>query len=596
MSAVVVLVVVGVLVGAAPAVAAPAESISSYDTRLDLTADGSLHVTETIAYDFGNQDRHGIFRKIPARFRYDDSRDRVYPITDVSVTQDDVAAHVERSTEDNDVVLKVGDPNATISGAHRYVISYTVKGVLNGFPDHQELFWNAVGTEWPVSIAQATATVTGPAEVQRVGCFAGPQGSQLACDTGSAQGTSATFAQSNLGPGEGLTVVVAFPPGTFSTTAPILEKRRDLANAFRVTLLTVAGGVVILLLGIGAVLFALWRIGRDRYYLGQLPGLTPGQGESDVQRRKPLFGGPPVSVEFVPPDRIKPGQVGTLIDEQANVIDVTATIVDFAVRRHLLIKEVAAEYSGKDWELVKLTDGDPKFLRYERELFDALFRDRDAVRLSQLRNTFASDLTSVESRLYEDMISEGWYARSPETTRRLTRGAAIGLLLASVLVTFLLSFAGLTVIGLGLVVASIVLLIASRWFPARTGKGSAMLARVQGFRLYVATAEVEQIKFQEREEIFSNYLPYAMVFGLVDRWAGIFKDLASSRTDGADGLYWYAGGVGWSMLYFNQSIGSFSTTTVGTIATTPPSASGASGFSGGGFSGGGGGGGGGGSW
>jgi uncharacterized membrane protein YgcG len=584
-----------VLVGVAPAAAAPAESIPSYDTRMDLSADGSLHVTETIAYDFGNQDRHGIFRKIPARFRYDDSQDRVYPITAVSVTQDDAAAHVERSTEDNSVVLKIGDPNATISGAHRYVISYTVKGVLNGFPDHQELFWNAVGTEWTVPIAQATATVTGPAEIQRVGCFAGPLGSQLACDTGSAQGTSATFAQSNLGPGEGLTVVVAFPPGTFTTTAPILEKRRDLANAFRVTLLTVLGGVVILLFGIAAVLFAAWRIGRDRYYLGQLPGLAPGPGDADVQRRKPLLGAPPVSVEFVPPDRIKPGQVGTLIDEQANVIDVTATIVDFAVRRHLLIKEVAAEYSGKDWELVKLTDGDPKFLRYERELFDALFKDRDSVRLSQLRNTFAGDLASVQSRLYEDMISEGWYARSPETTRRLTRGAAIGLLLASVLVTFLLSFAGLSVIGLGLVVASIVLLIASRWFPARTGKGSAMLARVQGFRLYVATAEVEQIKFQEREEIFSNYLPYAMVFGLVDRWAGIFKDLASSRTDGTDGLYWYAGGVGWSMLYFNQSIGGFSTTTVGTIATTPPSASGSSGFSGG-FSGGGGGGGGGGSW
>src|SRR5215470_15671958 len=217
-SAVLVLVVVGVLVGAAPALAAPAGSISSYDTRLEVSADGSLHVTETIAYDFGSQDRHGIFRKIPARFRYDDSHDRVYPITDVTVTQDDAAAQVARSTEDNDVVLKIGDPNNTISGAHRYVISYTVAGALNGFPDHQELFWNAVGTEWPVPIAQATATVTGPAEIQRVGCFAGPQGSQLACDTGSAQGTSATFAQANLGPGDGLTVVVAFPPGTFSNT------------------------------------------------------------------------------------------------------------------------------------------------------------------------------------------------------------------------------------------------------------------------------------------------------------------------------------------------------------------------------------------
>jgi uncharacterized membrane protein len=122
-----------------------------------------------------------------------------------------------------------------------------------------------------------------------------------------------------------------------------------------------------------------------------------------------------------------------------------------------------------------------------------------------------------------------------------------------------------------------------------------MLARIQGFRLYIATAEVEQIKFQEREQIFSAYLPYAMVFGLADRWAGIFGDLANTRTDGSAGLYWYAGGLGWSMLYFNESIGSFATTTVGIIATTP-SASGASGFSGGGFSGGGGGGGGGGSW
>ena len=310
LSAVIVVVVVGVLVGAGPAVAAPAESISSYDTRLDLTADGSLHVTETIAYDFGSLSRHGIFRKIPARFRYNDSDDRVYPIGDVTVTQDDSAVPVERSTGDGYVTLKIGDPNVTISGAHHYVISYTVTGALNGFPDHQELFWNAVGTEWTVPIAQATATVSGPAEIQRVGCFAGPQGSQLACDTGSTQGRTATFAQSNLAAGEGLTVVVAFPPGTFSSTAPVLEKRHDLANAFHVSALTVVGGAVLLLLGIGAVLFALWRVGRDRYYLGQLPGLAPGPGEAAVQRAQAVvrraagLGG----VRAAGPDQAGPGR------------------------------------------------------------------------------------------------------------------------------------------------------------------------------------------------------------------------------------------------------------------------------------------------
>ena len=63
------------LLGAAPATpawAAPGESISGYDTRMAVGADGTTRITETIAYDFGGASRHGIFRVIPVRFRYDD--------------------------------------------------------------------------------------------------------------------------------------------------------------------------------------------------------------------------------------------------------------------------------------------------------------------------------------------------------------------------------------------------------------------------------------------------------------------------------------------------------------------------------------------
>ena len=165
-------------------------------------------------------------------------------------------------------------------------------------------------------------------------------------------------------------------------------------------------------------------------------------------------------------------------------------------------------------------------------------------------------------------------------------------MLLALVLTCGLSLFGAGLVGLGLVVAALAGLFVAGSFPARTGRGSAMLARIQGFRLYIATAEAEQIKFQEREQIFSEFLPYAIVFGLADRWAGVFAQLGA---DGRSGLYWYTGQPGWSMLYFGASIGSFTTATAGTIATTPPSASGSSGFSGG-FSGGGGGGGGGGSW
>jgi len=585
------------MVGAAPAVAAGPDSISTYDTRITIDTSGVLHVTETIDYDFGSNARHGIFRDIPTSFPYDDSHNRIYPLADVSVSMDGAPEQFDRSTNGGTDELKIGDPDHTVTGTHRYVINYTARGALNHFDDHEELYWNAIGTEWTVPIASATASVTGPVDLTRAQCFAGPKGSQLACASATVNGATASFASPSIGNGSGLSVVVALPVGSVGPVAPILEQKRDLGTAFRVNPWTVVIGALFALAGIGGALLLAFLVGRDRRYLGQLPGLVPGYGQAAVEARKPLFGKPPVSVEFGPPDRVKPGQVGTLIDEKANVLDVTATILDFAVRRHLHITEIPREgkWGSQDWEISKLTDGDPAFLPYERKLFDSLFEGRTTVKLSELKFTFAKDLAEVQKQLYGDMVTQGWYRRSPATTRRIARLVAAGLVVVALVLTCGLSLFGAGLVGLGLVVAALAGLFVAGSFPARTGRGSAMLARIQGFRLYIATAEAEQIKFQEREQIFSEFLPYAIVFGLADRWAGIFAQLGSVGADGRSGLYWYTGQPGWSMLYFGASIGSFTTATAGTIATTPPSASGSSGFSGG-FSGGGGGGGGGGSW
>src|SRR5262245_12909261 len=119
------------LAGAPAALAESGESIATYDTRIEVQASGQMRITETIGYDFGANRRHGIIRKIPARFRYDDRHDRVYPIDGVTVTMDGTPAKVARSSEDGYEVLVIGDPDHTISGAHTYVIGYTVRGGLN---------------------------------------------------------------------------------------------------------------------------------------------------------------------------------------------------------------------------------------------------------------------------------------------------------------------------------------------------------------------------------------------------------------------------------------------------------------------------------
>jgi hypothetical protein len=601
-----VLVLLGVVVALALGVpagvahAADGERIRSYDVDLDIRRDGRLGVTEVIAYDFGPNDRHGIERRIPVRFRYDGTHDREYPLSDVHVMIDRAGPAPWEGSDDGAYhVIRIGDPDKTVTGLHTYTISYTVRGALNGFRDHVELYWNIVGDEWGVPVEKARGAVRAPAPIGRITCYAGQQGSRLPCDKAERLGTEeAQFLGSGLAPYEGLTAVVELPPGSVTGAAPVLVERRDLASAFRLTPVSAGGGVLAALLGVAAAVAVLWSRGRDRRYAGQIPSLAPGLGDDTLEQRVPLGGAGPVAVEFAPPDGLRPGQVGTLVDERANVVDVTATIVDFAVRRHLHITELPASgrYGRPDWELVKQDDGDPDFVAYERTLFDALFEGRDRVRLSELSHTFANRLRDTQLRLYDDVVAQGWYRRSPETTRNLGRGIGIALLVAAAGVTYLLTlFTHLALIGVGLVVGALVFLLFAGRLPARTARGRAVLARVLGFREYLRVAEAGQIRFEEREQIFSRYLPYAMVFGIAERWAAEFADLAVQRSDGRAGLYWYTGQPGWSLYYFPQTIGAFTTTTAGTLASAP-AASGSSGFGGGGFSGGGGGGGGGGSW
>jgi uncharacterized membrane protein len=125
----------------------------------------------------------------------------------------------------------------------------------------------------------------------------------------------------------------------------------------------------------------------------------------------------------------------------------------------------------------------------------------------------------------------------------------------------------------------------------RTAAGSEALRRALGFRLFIETAEKRRQEFNEKANIFAEYLPYAIVFGSVDKWANAFRDIDTEPATRG----WYTGTHAFAPLAFSRDLESFSSSVSSVIASTPGS-SGGSGFGGGGFSGGGGGGGGGGSW
>ena len=583
------------LVAGSAAAQSGSEVIHSYEVDIEILDTGDLVVTERIDYDFGSALRHGIFRTIPTRYYLDEVNDRVYRIEDVAVQSPTAPVDVDVSSEGAFTKIRVGDPDVEISGRHRYTLTYRVEGVLNPFSDHDELYWNAIGDEWQAPIDGVEVTVRAPADIERATCFQGYQGATEPCAQARVRGSTVRFlAGRTLQPYEGLTVVVAIPKGTVPEPTMILDERWSAERAFDLNPWTIAAGVALVGLLGGALARLWWREGRDRRYLGsqidQVMGTASGESEP-VPIGEGDFEAP---VEFAPPENVRPGQIGTLLDERANVIDVTATIVDLAGRGFLLIQEIPDEglFSKTDWTLIRLEKGESELLAYERQLLEALFRDGNEVTVSELKTAFADRLHKVEASLYADAMRQKWFRARPDKVRSRWAIRGVLLLVLGVVLTVALAlWTHLGVVGIPVIAAGFALAVMATRMPARTAKGTAMLRRIRGFRRVIATAEQHMARWAEEENVFTRYLPYAIVFGLTKKWAKAFEDLGLAP----DTASWYVGTHPFTALAFADSIDGFAVTTGGTLASTP-SSSGSSGFGGGGFSGGGGGGGGGGSW
>ena len=582
-----------------PLAAQSVEVIRNYDVVIRIEDDGALLIDETIEYDFGSTPRHGIFRDIPVRLRFDDRYDRVYPldVIEVSGSEGTPDQYAEEDLAGGRLRIRIGDANRTIEGVHTYRIRYRVQAALNAFPTHIELFWNAIGADWEVPIAGATVTVIAPADIEGIACYAGPRGSQLGCEGPGTDGPSARFTHGRLDPFEGMTVVVALPTDAVPTPTPELRERWSLSRAFTVNPFTVGGSIALFALLTGVIGRLLWVGGRDRRWAGSAVDLAFGSPTGE-ERPVGLFEGGPYPVEFTPPAGLRPGEIGTLEDEIAHPLDVTATIIDLAVRGYLTLKEVPPEglfagWFGKpDWRLKRLerVAGTNDLVQFEQLLLDGLFEDGDEVLLSDLKTKFVARLKQVQEALYESVVAHGWFVRSPVTTRNVWLGIGFAALALGIVVEgAAIAWTKLALVPVSAPLAGLVLLAGHGSMPRRTARGTATLTRVRGFRRYIETAEADRARFAEDSNLFFEYLPYAIVFGATERWAKAFEGLANAPADPG----WYAGSHPFAVGAFAGSMTGFTVASSGTIASTP-GGSGSSGFGGG--SGGGGGGGGGGSW
>ena len=555
---------------AAPALAAE-EKIDSFKSTVKINADATIKVSERIAYDFGDNQKHGIFRFIPVSYSARGGKYKLR-VSGIGVTDEQNQSYTFSTSYSGDnLEIKIGDADKLITGKKVYIINYTIGRALNYFKDHDELYWNVTGSEWPVDIAEAEAEIYLPValpadQVQKI-CFAGSFGSTEAC--ASAEFTydqnklvsGVIFKSDYLASGAGLTFAVGWPPGLVYKPGVLVQIWETIKDNY------------ILFLPIVVFIFLFWRW----YKYGRDPR---GRGV--------------IIAQFDAPDKLTPAEVGTIYDEKVQSKDVSAEIISLAIRGYLKITrtEEGKLFKSADYILDKLKPSDDLADEFDKKILDGLFDSSQQVKLSDLKYKWYKTLAEVTKALYLAMVTKGYFKSNPQKVKG-------GYLVVGFLLLWSAFYVGplFGVLGaVSIILCGLLTIIFGIFMPARTIAGVEAKEHILGLKLYMTVAEKDRINFHnapaKNPQHFEEFLPYAMVLGVEKAWAGQFSNLYDYKPT------WYNDPAynNFNTLVFASSMSHFSSQSAGVMASRPSSASGGgSGFSGGGM-GGGFGGGGGGSW
>src|SRR5829696_4289924 len=147
--------------------AAAPERVARLWAGAEVGGGGAAQITEVIDYDFASRQRHGIYRDIPG----------LDPADPVRVHSDSAPDQVQVTGTAHQTRLRIGDPDRTVTGRHRYTVGYRLAGVAPG----GRLAWDAVGTSWTVAIGQVEVHVIAPFGLEEVVCVRGVAGSTTPC-------------------------------------------------------------------------------------------------------------------------------------------------------------------------------------------------------------------------------------------------------------------------------------------------------------------------------------------------------------------------------------------------------------------------------
>ncbi len=414
--------------------------------------------------------------------------------------------------------MKIGDSREEVTGKQVYEIKYLAKGGIRFFENHDELYWNAIGGNWPTSINQAKARVAFPGNLdikkEDLNCFTGEVGSKASdCYFEKIKSKDVTagvdfYSEDSLEANEGMTIAVKFPKGFI--TEPGWKE-----NLFK---LFFDNWGFLTPLPVLMLMFWLW-LGKGR--------------EINLAR--------PAISQYEIPDNLTPGEAGYLMREKYSNQFVAADMVNLAVKGFLKIKEIEKKdlitnigiwikrifilislmipglmgivvivslfrennsivlpgivflvvsgilgfsyykksklgYSG-DYELIKLKEykDDKNLTQHEKNILDGLFDEgkREKVKISQLKN-FHSDVEKAKKSIRKRIEGRGYFYVGAFHKKGLyfVFGGAL------VIVGF---FTGRIDFMVGLALSAIVVIVFGLFMSKKTKTGAEAFWKTKGF-------------------------------------------------------------------------------------------------------------------
>ncbi len=535
-----------------------AESITQFDVDLIINDDATVDVVETIVYDFGTLNRHGMYRTIPVKYKTDKGNNRSIKLSKISVVDGDENDRTfTKSSAGGDVKLQIGDADKYITGQQIYKIKYTVEGAINYFDDHEELYWNVTGDRWEIGLNDINVNVSAPI-IDDIHCFTGYYGDDDLCKSvGKIQegssGSTIQFAHDNISISEGMTVVIGMPLGVVAKP-----------SVFKQTIWFIGDNwsVAIPFIVLYWMFRRWWKYGKD----------PEGKGT--------------IIPFYKSPNNLSPAEIGMIVDEKVHSRDISASIINLAVHNRIHIRKTVGEYI-----FIKTEDNSYLLKEEEEILYNGIFKGAGSeVKVTSLNNKFHVNFSRAVSEVIKNVVEKGYYVKNPKVVKGAYMTGGWFMIAGSFFVPSILGAAA----GIALLVSSIPVFMFGLFMPKRTKKGTIMREQILGLKLYLEVAEKDRIDFhnapERTPEHFEELLPYAMALGVEKKWAKQFENIYSGSPE------WYEGAGSFNSVMLTNDLRSFSKSTSSTMKSQPSSASsGSSGFSGGG-SGGGFGGGGGGSW